>query len=190
LFEQRLIGRHISLGILDLGAFAMQMAIEGKRPLEKAGTQYVLQQLLKNNQYTLEYTSNRKPFLKGVEGHISISHSHERLAVIYDLEKQTGVDIELIRDKVLNIQHKFLSEQELETSANKVDELITLWAAKEALYKVHGEKELDFSKHILVQLHNGVDLTGEIRTETTCRRYKLKAERLGDYKLVYILDEL
>jgi 4'-phosphopantetheinyl transferase len=42
--------------------------------------------------------------------HISISHSHDKLAIIVNEKEATGIDIELIRDKVLKIKHKFLSQ--------------------------------------------------------------------------------
>ena len=47
------------------------------------------------------YDDHSKPSLKGSKKYISLSHSHDLLAVILD-ETETGIDIELIKPKILN----------------------------------------------------------------------------------------
>ena len=136
------------------------------------------------------YTSFNKPYLEGRSEHISISHSHDKLAVLINSKENTGVDIELIRDKVVNVQEKFLNEMELSYARNHVDTLLTLWAAKEAMYKVHGEKELEFAKHLQVAQFFNNEFEGRIVHSNHTKRYWLKAENIGQYKLVYVLYEI
>ncbi len=72
----------------------------------------LLDQLLRGESYELKYTEHNKPFLKGRREKISISHSHDMLAVMCDTRAETGVDVELLRDKELRIRHKFLTSSE------------------------------------------------------------------------------
>lgn len=186
----REINDHIAIGMLDLRAFALQENIQTKRDIEKAGTRHLLKNLLKNQAFFLAYTAENKPFLEGRTEHISISHSHDKLAIIINTKENTGIDIELIRDKVRNIQQKFLSEQELLFANNEPEKLITLWAAKEAMYKVYGLKEVEFIKHLIVEPFSGNEIEGRIELDTFRKKYKLKAEEIDGYKMVYVLNEL
>jgi len=147
----RKISPTISIGILDLKVFGQEHLNLLKRDLEKTGSLFLLGELLKTNEFELEYTSANKPFLKGRTEHISISHSHDKLAIIIDQNQNTGIDIELIRDKVLKIQHKFLNPAELTFARDHIERLITIWGAKEALYKVYGLKEVDFIKNLFIE---------------------------------------
>jgi 4'-phosphopantetheinyl transferase len=190
LFDHRKINPHIDLGILDLVGFSGIRGLTAKREIERAGTQYVLQQLLNTNDDILDYTSFKKPFLKKRNEHISISHSHGKLAIILNKKQPTGIDIELVRDKVLNIQEKFLSEREMLFARNKVDKLLTIWAAKEAMYKVYGEKEIEFARHLQVENFNGSEIQGSINMDNFKKKFLLIAENIENYKMVYVLDEI
>ena len=171
--EIRKINTSLSIGLLDLRSFSVQESIHLKRDLEKAGTRYLLKNLLKTRFFELNYTSENKPFLKDSSHHISISHSHDKLVIILNTNESTGIDIEQIRDKVKNIQHKFLNEKELFFANNDTDKLITLWAAKEALYKVYGLKEVDFIKNLFIEDFDGQEITGRIETKALKKSYRL-----------------
>jgi len=91
---------------------------------------------------------------------------------------------------VQNIQHKYLSEREIRFAANDPERLITLWAAKEALYKVYGLKEVEFIKHLAIEEYSGQEITGRIEIKNINKSYKLIHERIDDYKMVYVLHEI
>lgn len=186
----RQINAHIAIGQLDLATFAKEQGIMAKRDIERAGTRRLLSELLKTEDYTLSYTDLNKPFLEGREEHISISHSHDKLVIITNTKESTGIDIELIRDKVLNIQHKFLNDHEMSYAKGKVDKLLSIWAAKEAMYKAYGRKELEFAKHMNVENFEGPNLLGEINIDDFHVRYKMVAETTANYRMVYILNEI
>lgn len=190
MFKIREINEHLRLGLLDLAAFSSQEAITVKRDLERAGTFFLLKHLLKKESFELAYTPENKPYLKDRREHISISHSHDKLAIILNAKEPTGIDIEIIHDKVLNIQHKFLNPAELLFANNDVDKLLTLWAAKEALYKVYGLKEVDFSLHLFVEEFQGSALTGHIALKEFKKKYRLISETIDNYKMVYVLNEV
>ncbi len=180
----------ITVGILDLAAFAAKRKGLTKRELEKAGTLFLLEQMLNTNAFNLEYSLTNKPFLKNRAEHISISHSHDKLAVIINQKENTGIDIELMRDKVLHIRHKFLSEAEALFAKDDVEKLITIWAAKETMYKVYGLKELDFKTHLFVDAFEEEIIFGKINNGSFNKRYRLKCENIDNYKMVYVLNEI
>lgn len=186
----RNISPFITLGILDLKEFAISRLDMPKRELEKAGSQFLLKEMLKKEAFELNYTAVNKPFLKGRTEHISISHSHDKLVIIINEKENTGIDIELIRDKILKIQHKFLNQNEVNFTKNNVEKLITVWAAKEAMYKVYGLKEVDFRTNLFVEEFEGAVIFGKIDIGSFKKRYQLACENVDEYKMVYVLNEV
>lgn len=190
MLEIRNISDHQRLGLLNLQACFPDQNRFSKREIEKKATAYLLKQLISNDDFELCYTEHNKPFLKGCIERISISHSHDMLCVLVNSREETGVDIELLRDKVLNIRHKFLSMPEQEFAGSDIERLISLWAAKEALYKVHGRKSLDFKANLAIEPFTDDTLTGHILLPGSKPSYRLKREKIGNYILVYILHEI
>lgn len=184
------IGPDITIGVLDLGLFSKRQPHLQKREQEKAGSYFLLCELLQTNNIDLAYTSTNKPFLAERTEHISISHSHDKLAVIINKVENTGIDIELIRDKVLKVRHKFLTKTEADFAKDDVEKLITIWAAKEAMYKVYGLKEMDFKAHLSVEPFKEDVIFGKINNANFNKSYKLMRETIDDYKMVYVLNEI
>jgi phosphopantetheinyl transferase len=140
----------------------------------------------------MDYDPVGKPFLTGESTHISVSHSHDKLAIMCDCKAPTGVDIEQVRDKVLRIKHKFLNKKELKCANDNVEKLITYWACKEALYKINGLEKIDFVTHLAVddfEMRESGTVTGTVRVENFHKKYLLHYEKLEDYVLVYVLNE-
>jgi 4'-phosphopantetheinyl transferase len=189
-FQIRQITGWISLGILDLRVFAAGGTTVIKREIEKAGTQFLLSRMLGNDKVEIIYTNENKPQLKGRPEHISISHSHDKLAIIVNEKECTGVDIELIRDKVLRVTHKFLNDSELDWAGQNVERLIMLWGAKEALYKAYGLKGIDFREHLFIEEIKDNEITGSIRLPSYEKKYSMISEKLDNYILVYTRNEL
>jgi len=190
LFRIRQINAHTRLGLLDLKALAIVKNITAKRDIEKSGTHFLLGKLLGNDDFELGYTVENKPYLKGSDSHISVSHSHDWLAIILNEKQNTGVDIELVRDKVRNIQEKFLGEKELAFARDNTEKLLICWAAKEAMYKLHGKKDLNFIDGIEVEDPTGDEIYGSINLPEHSKRYRLKTEKIENYRLVYVLNEV
>lgn len=188
--EIRDISPYQRLGLLELNKFARENNLSEKRQAEVAGTRYLLNALLKGERCQLRYTEHNKPYLEGRAERISISHSHDLLAVLMNTKEEAGVDIELIREKVLRIRHKFLNASEMKFAGNDLVKLISLWAAKESLYKVYGRKKLDFCSHLYVDPFEGDEINGMIKTGPVNKRFAMRRERLGDYILVYIVNEI
>lgn len=187
------INDNIKLAILHLPDYALITSLTAKRDIEKSATVFLLGKLFSDADIDLKYTTEGKPYLTNHSSHISISHSHDKLAIIANRQETTGIDIELIRDKVLKIKHKFLSDAELLEADNNIEKLITYWASKEALYKYYSLKEVDFIGKLIVYpftFSGQGSLTGEINTDGFRKKLQLHYEKIEEYMLVYILNEI
>jgi 4'-phosphopantetheinyl transferase len=192
LAEVEHIDERLSLGMLDLQGFKSDFRLEEKREIERRGTHFLLKKMLVSEQVEVMYNEFRQPFLKGRNEHISISHSHQWLAISIHQTDETGVDVEMIREKVINIKHKFCCDEELEFAQNDIDKLTLLWTCKEAIYKVHGKKELEF-KNIKIDefvVNAQGELTGCIHFDSHVRTYKLMYRKFDGYFLALILNEV
>ena len=101
----------------------------------------------------LYYDAYGKPHLKD-GNHISISHSFTFSGIFISKQKPVGMDIEMQREKILKIAHKFTPIQEYRTIANAealISKLTIVWGAKESLYKIFGKKQLRFLENIYIE---------------------------------------
>lgn len=100
----------------------------------------------------LTYLANGKPMVEN--GNISISHSGSRV-VMMKSEIPCGIDIELIHPRIRKVTKKFLNDDELLVHAEtSVENLIRLWTAKEAMFKVHGTDTVFMRSNIFVELNS------------------------------------
>lgn len=92
-----------------------------------------------------------KPIAANSSLHISLSHSKWWGAAAVSETKLVGIDIETLEERIERIAHKFLQPDELAAIADKRIETLTLyWSAKESLYKLYSEKQLDFASQLLI----------------------------------------
>ena len=191
MIQKRAISPHLHLFLLDLEEFLSRNKALKKRELEKSGLTALLTAAFPTNTPALGYTSKGKPYLDKCEKFISVSHSHQFLALLVNDKEETGVDIELIRDKVQRIKHKFLNEEELAFAGDDSATLLRLWAAKEALYKLDGQKELRFKEDLHIAPFTNPDhIEGQILRGDKERKFVLVSEQVEAYILVYVLHEV
>ncbi len=186
------IKEDLIFGILDLKAFSLNHLNVSKREIETLGKNFLLAHLTSETAQLI-YDDKGKPHLADDSRHLSISHSHDRLVIIINDKEETGIDIELLREKVLKIKHKFLSSSELLDANDDVEKLLIYWAAKETLYKIYGLKEVDFIKHLAVnpfikQTHG--KLTGFINLSNFNASFELNYQLIDNYALVYALKKI
>src|SRR5665213_1188621 len=129
----------LQIAKLNLTDFAEYHNLTDKRSIEKQAARYIIQAVLKDDALEVLYKESGKPYLLS-DVSISISHSYDWLVILFSYNGcDIGVDIEKVRDKILNIKDKFLSEQELQDLENApIEKHITYWCAKEAIYKAVG----------------------------------------------------
>jgi 4'-phosphopantetheinyl transferase len=186
------IQRALVIGILQLNKFAQLNNLIAKRDIENKGKQFLINHLFKKEIIIL-YDSNGKPYLKDNSQKISISHSYDKIAIIINDFEETGIDIELIRDKVLKIRRKFLSIKELENAEEDVEKLLIYWGAKESLYKIYGLKELDFIKNIKIKpfiKYQAGRIEGIITNSNFNRSFELNYLKIENYIMVYVLRKI
>ncbi|MDX1601424.1 MAG: 4'-phosphopantetheinyl transferase superfamily protein, partial [Salinimicrobium sediminis] len=108
--------------------------------------------LLAQEGYTdrdLFYDDLGKPHLRDGK-YISITHSFSFSGIIVS-DREVGIDIEMQREKILLIAHKFTPIEEYRTLANNdalIRKLTIVWCAKEAVYKLYAQPKVSFLQHI------------------------------------------
>ena len=138
------------------------------------------------------YDDFGKPYLKGIDKHISVSHSGLWCAAMVS-DRSCGVDIQMYTDTVKRISNRFLSEDELneiQKKRNKIHFLHVYWGAKECMYKAYGKRKLEFRSHIFlrsVDIESGMAL-GEIRYEGIHLSYDIHFRILPEAAWVFCLQ--
>jgi len=154
---------------------------------------YILKNIVgKGSDIRVRYDVNNKPFIDLSGDHISVSHSGKYATVIISRESPVGVDVEQISKRLHKVADKFLSNEETgrDIDSMSTGDLCLHWCAKEALYKLYGERKLDFREHMKVvdppESLEGV-FKGVILSAGVEHHYELKSEKLDDYCLVYAI---
>ncbi|SHM84851.1 4'-phosphopantetheinyl transferase superfamily protein [Polaribacter sp. KT 15] len=148
--------------------------------------------LLKEVGYTdedLMYDEFGKPHLKDGK-YISITHSFTFSGLIISDKLHVGIDIEMQRDKILKIAHKFTPIEEYKTIANHdalVSKLTIVWGAKESLYKIYGKKKLLFLHNIYIEDFKFEDqkTTGAIRYDGEEFSYNIEFLEFDGFTCVF-----
>ena len=93
---------------------------------------------------------------------LELSHSHEIAAVAISDNSKIGLDVQLKKSKIVNIQNKFLNKYEKSNIGDDptVDILTMVWTSKESIYKALGLKGISFSENIKVDKIIEKDKTG------------------------------
>ena len=119
------------------------------RRLEHLAGRFLLQQLQPDiDLVAIAVSPLGKPFLPGNPLFFSISHSFPFIAAAVDDEKEIGIDVQVLQDKILRLQYKFLSGQEQLLCGNDPGKVTLAWAAKEAAFKRYGLGAVDFIRHM------------------------------------------
>jgi phosphopantetheinyl transferase len=144
--------------------------------------------ILNPESLNIYYDQNRKPHLQGNLS-ISISHSHEFIAVMTSQKSNAGVDIEIIHPRIETLSKKFIGVQEaVEKDENYLEKLQVFWGAKEVLYKIHGIGGVDFKKDLYVhsfKYGSSGSLTAEIVKTNFEKKVTVNYEKFGQFMLAW-----
>lgn len=106
------------------------------------------------NDFDLYYDTFGKPNIKPQgchikDIHISISHSNDFSAIAIS-DKNIGIDIEILKDKIIKIAPKFMNINHLQNLSHeeKIKKATVIWGIKESIFKIKNEKGISFPKHI------------------------------------------
>jgi len=139
--------------------------------------------------FDLVYDLNGKPHLR--DGNfISITHSHNFTGIILSKSEEVGIDIEMQRDKILRIAHKFTPFEEYRTLANTaaiIRKLTIVWGSKESLYKIYGHRGLSFLHHINVKdfMFDDKITTAQIIFKGDLSHYSIRFLEFEEFTCVY-----
>lgn len=81
--------------------------------------------------------------------HISISHSNDYSAIALS-EKNIGIDIEILKEKIVRIAPKFMNMEVLQNLDihEKIKKATVIWGIKESIFKIKNEQGISFPNHI------------------------------------------
>lgn len=127
-------------------SYELSTITNSKRIYEYLYSRMTLQRLLtslKIPYHGLEKTNSNKPYLRNnVNKGISISHSYPFVSAMFHNSDSVGIDIQIIDSKIEKIKYKFIKNV---LPPNDIVELTIHWCAKEAIYKMIGNKSLSLS---------------------------------------------
>ncbi|MBM3401868.1 MAG: 4'-phosphopantetheinyl transferase superfamily protein [Bacteroidetes bacterium] len=168
---------------------------KGKRNLHWLSTRVLLRRMMDTDKYIdCKIDSNGKPYLNNFPHHISLSHSYDYAAVMISKTKAVGIDIELIKDKIERIAHKFLNKDELDfiQDSNRVEHLYVCWCAKEAIYKLHGKRNISFLEHITLDPFDFMGsgkFTANLIVKARLRKFTVHYQLFDGYMIGFVADD-
>ncbi len=95
----------------------------------------------------IAYYPSGKPYLLDASYHIGISHTNGYVAVALHPQYEVAVDIEQYGTRVMRVKERFMREDEM-AEADNVYACLLHWSAKETLFKLMGEDNVDFREHL------------------------------------------
>jgi 4'-phosphopantetheinyl transferase len=135
----------------------------------------------------LFYDEYGKPHLKDGK-HISISHSFEFSTIVIS-NRTVGIDLELVKEKVLKIASRFMNISHLEglSEEDKIKKATVIWGIKEAIFKIKNQKGISFPDHIFENPFSLNDSKGValLRFNNKEEHFNFKFEFIENYTLVY-----
>ena len=155
-----------------------------------------VRKLLQEKGYTdfdLFYDQFGKPHLNDGR-HISISHSHDFSAIILS-DENCGIDLEMQREKIITIAHKFADEESKflkeQNQNDYIRQLTIIWGAKEAVFKIRNEVGISFKDHIHLNpfmLGNKV-ASAVLKFASLEVNYNIFFEEVENFTLVYAFEQ-
>jgi len=139
--------------------------IHARRAIEWAASRFLLKSLNGTAApFSCLYDIHGRPYIPNDPRFISISHSYGMAAVGIS-DGPLGIDIQRETEKIFNIQSKFIGVDERATIGSEPTSAILhlAWSAKEALFKLYSRGEIDFKKHLHIELPAAVDRYGLIK---------------------------
>jgi 4'-phosphopantetheinyl transferase len=165
--------------------------------LEQLSSRYLLQTVIGADEMQLfRKAENGKPYFETNDKYVSISHAKEHSAVIVSNKGACGIDIETIHPRVKKIAHKFIgaAETSLITEKNEIEVMMLLWSAKETIYKVYANKEVDFKEHIFLSdiaftSEQSGELKGKLKKDAGILELNVVFEFFNRQILTYAIKE-
>ncbi len=166
----------------------------GKRNMHWLSTRVLLRRMMDTDDYIdCRVDSNGKPYLSNFPHFISLSHSYDYAAVMVSKNQAVGIDIELIKDKIGRIAGKFMNRKELDFigSEDRIEHLYACWCAKEAIYKLHGKKNVSFLDNIRLmpfKYEGRGSFDGLLNIGSKQKEFRIHYEKFDGYMIGFVTD--
>ncbi|UZD22804.1 4'-phosphopantetheinyl transferase superfamily protein [Algoriphagus halophytocola] len=124
------------------------------------------------------------------QGNISLTHTMGYAAAIYHRDLPVGIDMDLVREKILKIGTRFLDSSELDFLAKDPLHYTLAWSAKESIFKCQGKRGVSFRDNILLEPfdQNATLIKAKIRgTDYADHHYFVKARIFENVVLTYTI---
>ena len=119
----------------------------------------------------IDYNEVGAPVVNLEATHLSVAHGAGRVAVAI-ANKRVGIDIESLERNFESISSRYMSAEEQALSTHK-EWGAMVWTAKEALYKLYGERGLDLKCDITLTHYNHEQ---SVITALLCQKTKARVE--------------
>lgn len=138
---------------------------------------------------SIVYSQSGRPFLLDSADKISVSHSGKMVGIVLHPSRNPGIDIEAIHPRIFKISARFLSKSENKFLNNNPSaaQLVTLWAAKEVMFKVYDLSGVSFKNNLEVEpfvMSSNGKLKGIIFKDDNTLSLPMEYRQFGDYMLV------
>ena len=121
---------------------------------QKLAVRALLDALFEEKVY-LNHHDNGKPYIENCATNISITHTDKFVAIILNDTEEVGIDCESLDRDFSAVEKKALSEEEIEDldddAEDRREQLAIYWCAKEAVYKLISQYNVDFAEQIEVE---------------------------------------
>ena len=84
-------------------------------------------------------------------GFVSLTHTSGMAAAIFHQDNPVGIDMDLIREKILAIGFRFLDSSEVDFLEKDPLHYTLAWSAKESIFKCQGKRGVSFRGNILLE---------------------------------------
>jgi phosphopantetheinyl transferase len=122
------------------------------------------------------------------QGFVSLTHTPGFAGAIFHREQPVGIDMDLIREKILAIGFRFLDGSELDFLEKDPAHYTMAWSAKESIFKCQGKRGVSFRENILLEPFDSTaeKIQGKIRgTDFADHFYTVEVRRLQNVILTY-----
>lgn len=164
-----------------------------QRQLEYIGARVLLKHLL-GEEKEIDYYPNGKPFLVDHSYRISISHSGKYVAVIASPTYEVGIDIERYGERIERLSARFMRPDESPTPyrGDLIWSYLLHWSAKEVLFKLLNQQNVDFNRHLRVKPFQvtdcGVFYAEEMKTDKR-KQFDIGYKLHPDFVLTWCVDQ-
>lgn len=152
-----------------------------RRRIEFLTVRYLIQLFCGENE---RYSHNEfgAPVLAGDTFRISVSHTENCVALAWHPTLSIGIDVERFSPQILRVGARFLSKKEMAAICKEREQrdLLLAWSTKESAFKLAGHREIDFRKHLQIDI---AALNANTHGNLTVTQTYTQPER--QYRIIY-----